>query len=313
MARAIRQLKTKSAKRKSRQKTSRRQSKRGSRNPLKADSSHWMLLKDAYRQFRESGLEPSEAGQRLIALLCQWPLMPCKIRYVNSGREKTLHVEDWENEWVSLSIETDPTNGADCLGTHDNHYSHPALSEDDGPAEFLVPTANVAHERERLIAASPAPGKKPTPRKKLSSKSRQKPASKRRRTKRRSRRGPQNNPSIAAPPLPPPPSPSPPPPAPQTTVGAEARAIAHLKPLLDRRRDAMSKDEAWKECKQFTISRNGFENHVWPTARERAGLERKARAGKKPRQPKEIEQEVDQILGPAPGKKLQKLIEEEGS
>ena len=51
-------------------------------------------------------------------------------------------------------------------------------------------------------------------------------------------RGPQNNPSIAAPLPPPPPAP---PPAPQTTVGAEARAIAYLTPLLERRRDAMSK------------------------------------------------------------------------
>jgi len=49
----------------------------------------------------------------------------------------------------------------------------------------------------------------------------------------------------------------------------------------------------------------GFENHVWPKARELAGLERKARAGKKPRQPKEIEQEVDQILGPEPSKPSQ--------
>jgi hypothetical protein len=102
-------------------------------------------------------------------------------------------------------------------------------------------------------------------------------------------------------PSPPPPLP-PPVPAP-TTAGAEARAIAHLKPLLDRRGDAMSKDEAWGECKQFNISYAGFENNVWPTARERAGLERKAPAGRKRRKPADIKSEVEQVIGPAPGKK----------
>jgi hypothetical protein len=64
----------------------------------------------------------------------------------------------------------------------------------------------------------------------------------------------------------------------------------------------MSKDKAWAACSQFNLSYNGFENHVWPTAREKAGLDRKASAGRKPREPKEIEQEVDQILGPEPDK-----------
>jgi hypothetical protein len=104
------------------------------------------------------------------------------------------------------------------------------------------------------------------------------------------------HPELAAPPLPPPPPP------PQTTAGAETRAIAHLKPLLKLRRDAMSKDEAWKECEQFSISRNGFENHVWPTARAQAGLERKAPAGRKKGKPADIS-EIEQAIGPAPGKK----------
>jgi hypothetical protein len=107
---------------------------------------------------------------------------------------------------------------------------------------------------------------------------------------------------LAAPP-PPPPPPSPPPPPPQTTAGAETRAIAHLKPLLELRRDAMSKGHAWEECKQFNISYAGFENHVWPTARVQAGLERKAPAGRKPREPEDIKPIIDQIVGPAPGKK----------
>ena len=93
---------------------------------------------------------------------------------------------------------------------------------------------------------------------------------------------------------------------PKATAGAEQRAITHLKPMLEQRGDAMSKGEAWKECKQFNISYAGFENHVWPKARELAGLERKAPPGKKKRQPVEIEQEVDQILGPEPSKPSQK-------
>ena len=92
---------------------------------------------------------------------------------------------------------------------------------------------------------------------------------------------------------------------PKATAGAEQRAITHLKPMLEQRGDAMSKVEAWEECKQFNISYAGFENHVWPKARELAGLERKAPPGKKKRQSVEIEQEVDQILGPEPGKPSQ--------
>jgi hypothetical protein len=120
----------------------------------KATSSYWMLLKDAYQQFRKLGLEPREAGQRLIDLLCQWPLMPCKIRYVNSGREEILSVEDWQNEVITLSVEIDPTTGVDYLGIYYTaEYRHPGLPDD--PAEFLVPAANVARERERLTATSP--------------------------------------------------------------------------------------------------------------------------------------------------------------
>jgi len=109
-------------------------------------------------------------------------------------------------------------------------------------------------------------------------------------------------PELAAPPAPEPPPPPPPSP-PKTTAGAEARAIAHLKPLLDLRRDAMSKGEAWEECEHFTISYAGFERRVWPAAREKAGLEREAPAGRKKRQPAEIESTIDQIVGPAPDKK----------
>jgi hypothetical protein len=94
------------------------------------------------------------------------------------------------------------------------------------------------------------------------------------------------------------------PPSSPTTAGAEARAIAHLKPLLELRRDAMLRDEAWEECKQFNISRVGFEDRVWPTARLQAGLQSKAPAGRKRRKPVDIEAEVEQVIGPAPDKNL---------
>jgi hypothetical protein len=91
---------------------------------------------------------------------------------------------------------------------------------------------------------------------------------------------------------------APPPPPPKTTAGAEPLAITHLTPMLKLRGDAMSKDEAWKQCKQFTISGAGFRYRVWPTARQQAGLEPKAPAGKKRRKPTEIEPEAEQIIGP---------------
>jgi len=132
-------------------------------------SSNWLLLQDVYQRLRVH-LEPNEAGQRLIDLLCQWPSMPCKMRYVNSGTEKTLHVEDWENEWVSLSIEIDPTTAADYLEIHyTKEYRHPSLPDD--PVEFLVPAANVERELERLSSTTAAPREE-------SNKPRQKPGPK---------------------------------------------------------------------------------------------------------------------------------------
>lgn len=132
-------------------------------------SSPWLLLQDAYQRFR-TYLEPSEAGQRLIDLLCQWPSMPCKKRYVKSNREEILPVADGQIEGIELSIEIEPITGADYLGIRDTIYSHPAQFEYDGPAEFLVPAASIERELERLYPAEvslpPEPSKKPTPKKK---------------------------------------------------------------------------------------------------------------------------------------------------
>jgi hypothetical protein len=84
---------------------------------------------------------------------------------------------------------------------------------------------------------------------------------------------------------------------PTATVAAEKRAAAHLKTLLERNRD-MSKGEARKACERFNLSGAGFDDRVWPDAREAAGLSRQAPAGKKRRRAAEIEQTVDQIIGP---------------
>ena len=139
----------------------------------KASSSPWMLLKDAYQQFRKSGLEPIEALERLIDLLCQWPSMPVKKRYLTSGREEILPVTDGQIEGVSLSVEIDPATGTDYLEIHYTpEYRHPSLPDD--PAEFLVPTANVARELERLSSTRVAPA----PSEELSNKPRQKPGPK---------------------------------------------------------------------------------------------------------------------------------------
>jgi hypothetical protein len=84
---------------------------------------------------------------------------------------------------------------------------------------------------------------------------------------------------------------------PKATVGAETRAIAYLKPLLERN-PAMSKDEARKECEPFKLSGAGFDDRVWPAARQAAGLSREAPAGRKRRKPTEIEPAIEQIIGP---------------
>jgi hypothetical protein len=125
----------------------------------KAGASNWQLLKDAYLQLRKY-LEPDEAVQRLIILLRQWPLMPCKIRYVNSGGERILPVGVWEDE--SLSVEIDITGG-DYLEIHYTEYFHPS-SPDYGPTEFLVLVPTVERELERLSspAAAAAPPSAPS-------------------------------------------------------------------------------------------------------------------------------------------------------
>jgi hypothetical protein len=145
-----------------------------------------MLLKDAYQQFRKLGLEPNKALERLVDLLCQWPSMPCKKRYLTSGWEEILPVVDEQIEGISLSVGIDPATGTDYLEIHYTaEYRHPGLPDD--PAEFLVPTANVEREKRELerlypeLAAPPsAPSKEPTsaPAPSESNKPRQKPGPK---------------------------------------------------------------------------------------------------------------------------------------
>jgi hypothetical protein len=68
------------------------------------------------------------------------------------------------------------------------------------------------------------------------------------------------------------------------TARIETEAIALLVPLLKTNRD-ITRDETWKKCKQKfpTLSERGFRFRIWPKAREGAGLESKAPAGRRPK------------------------------
>ena len=267
------------------------------RNPPKAaTSSPWLLFQPDFERVHDRAGSTEQALAAFETILhSSVPSLEQKVSFNGEKICRVRHADFWENSAYPW-IETD-VSGVDHLRVHYTEYD-PSLPAESG--DFYIQAAGFERELERLYPApAPAPpSKKPTPKKKPR-KAKQPtapaPRSKRRKTRRRSRRGPQNNPSIAASP----PSPPPPPlPVPQTTVGAEARAITHLTPMLKLLGDAMSKSEARAECKQFNISGAGFRYHVWPTARERAGLERKAPPGKKRRKPAEIEPEVEQIIGP---------------
>jgi hypothetical protein len=117
-----------------------------------------MWLEDAYRQLRKSGLEPNEAVQCLITLLCQWPSW---IRYVGFRGKVTwrpLQVDFWQNELgsASLAVGIDATDD-DCLLIHFTDQAHPSVS--DGAPQFYVRRRDVKREIERLsstTAASPS-------------------------------------------------------------------------------------------------------------------------------------------------------------
>jgi hypothetical protein len=66
------------------------------------------------------------------------------------------------------------------------------------------------------------------------------------------------------------------------TAGDETAAIRALASYLRSNRD-LKKDEALSWCRilGFNLTRSGFQNRVWPRAREQAGLEAKARPGRK--------------------------------
>ncbi|WP_354202356.1 hypothetical protein [Bradyrhizobium sp. JR4.1] len=74
----------------------------------------------------------------------------------------------------------------------------------------------------------------------------------------------------------------------QKAIAADEKsAIEALAKQLKLNHD-MTSAEALSFCKssQFRIGRRGFEHHVWPEARDKAGLSRKAPAGRKKKSPR---------------------------
>jgi hypothetical protein len=69
-----------------------------------------------------------------------------------------------------------------------------------------------------------------------------------------------------------------------STIGGEKKAIAFLADRLKTDHN-MRRDGAWEACReQFPkMSERGFRFRVWPQAREAAGLEPSASAGRKPK------------------------------
>src|SRR5262249_28940289 len=67
-----------------------------------------------------------------------------------------------------------------------------------------------------------------------------------------------------------------------TTTAARTQATAYLASLLKGNAD-MKRNDAWRACKERfpSLSERSFRSTVWPDAREKAGLEARARSGRK--------------------------------
>jgi hypothetical protein len=134
--RAVKQHKTKPARR-----TPRREPSRGLFD---------VLLTHEYRRWRKKRLGPNEIVRRLIALA---PSMPIMKWYASSGRWEILRVEDEQTGVVRLSARIDVVTGADDLEIYDTRYFHPAL--DDEPVEFYVRSIDTKDiERTELLERS---------------------------------------------------------------------------------------------------------------------------------------------------------------
>jgi hypothetical protein len=72
---------------------------------------------------------------------------------------------------------------------------------------------------------------------------------------------------------------------PASTTGGDQRAVARLTEIL-KADTSLTKQKAKERLQIEGLSFSGlrFENHIWPEARERAGLPRKAPAGRRPNQ-----------------------------
>lgn len=63
-------------------------------------------------------------------------------------------------------------------------------------------------------------------------------------------------------------------------IDAEDAAAAHLASLFGQDQD-ITRDNAFRACEKWKLSKRAFQARVWPAARKQAGLSQKARAGAK--------------------------------
>ena len=66
-------------------------------------------------------------------------------------------------------------------------------------------------------------------------------------------------------------------------AAAKNRAVKHLANILQFDRH-LGRDHGWEACREFGVTMAQFKSHIWPRAREEAGLPQKARAGRKKQQ-----------------------------
>jgi hypothetical protein len=121
MARAVKQHKTKSAKRTSRRRTSRQSGRSSQNNPPQAASSNWLSLEDVFQRWRARLELSEEAVDEVYALLRDRETRSRK-RRVNASGEETpgtlsfLNAQFWQ-DLAHLLVMPDADGVGDHLGT----------------------------------------------------------------------------------------------------------------------------------------------------------------------------------------------------